>query len=123
KEIETEFEKARFSVNEADSKEEWRRWLKFQVISKIDDVLNRQEKAKEKNDTTVKIKIFDSIEVDARRKTLKVTNDMFKRLNKITAKERFASYLNSIAGIYDPHTEYFAPKDKKKFDQNMSGQF
>jgi carboxyl-terminal processing protease len=122
-EFETDYEKAKFAANEADSKAEWRRWLKFQVISKMDDALFRQEKAKEKNDTTVKIKIFDSIEVDARRKTLKVTNDLFKRINKITDRERFATYLNAIAGIYDPHTEYFAPKDKKKFDQAMSAQF
>jgi carboxyl-terminal processing protease len=42
---------------------------------------------------------------------------------KFNDKERFATYLNTITNIYDPHTEYFAPKDKKKFDQGMSGQF
>lgn len=122
-EFESDYEKAKFPANEAEAKEEWRKWMKYQVIAKIDDALQRQEKAKEKKDTTVKILIFDSIEVDARRKTLKANAAYFKRLNKVKEKDRFATYLNCIAGIYDPHTEYFAPVDKKRFDEAMSGQF
>lgn len=122
-EFESDYEKAKFSANEAESKDEWRRMLKYQVIARIDDALIRQEKAKEKNDTTVKILSFDSLEVDARRKVLKANNNYFKRLNKVKERERFATYLNCITGIYDPHTEYFAPVDKKRFDEVMSGQF
>lgn len=122
-EYESDYEKAKFCADDAAAKDEWRRMLKYQVIAKIDDVLNRQEKAKEKKDTAVKILSFDSIEVDARRKTLKANATYFKRLNKIKEKERFAAYLNCITGIYDPHTEYFAPVDKKRFDEAMSGQF
>lgn len=122
-EFESDYEKAKFPATDADAKDEWRRMLKYQVVSRIDDALNRQEKAKEKMDTTVKILSFDSLEVDARRKTLKANNSYFKRLKKITEKERFATYLNCITGVFDPHTEYFAPVDKKKFDEMMSGQF
>ena len=122
-EFESDYEKAKFSANEAESKDEWRRMLKYQVVARIDDALLRQEKAKEKSDTTVKILSFDSLEVDARRKVLKANNNYFKRLYKVKEKERFATYLNCITGIYDPHTEYFAPVDKKRFDEVMSGQF
>ncbi len=122
-EFESDYEKAKFPANEAEAKEEWRKSLKYQVIAKIDAALQLQEKAKEKNDTAVKILSFDSLEVDARRKTLKANQGYFKRLNKVKEKERFATYLNCIAGIYDPHTEYFAPVDKKRFDEQMSGQF
>jgi carboxyl-terminal processing protease len=31
-------------------------------------------------------------------------------------------YFNAITSIYDPHTEYYAPKDKANFDIGMSGQ-
>lgn len=120
---ETDGDKSKFSVTEVELKKEWKKMVKYQVLSRIDEALNRQEKAKEKNDTAVKIRIFDSIEVDARRKVLKANDDWFKRLVKFNDKERFATYLNVITNIYDPHTEYFAPKDKKKFDQGMSGQF
>jgi carboxyl-terminal processing protease len=122
-EFESDFEKAKFPATDVEAKDEWRRMLKYQVISRIDDALSRQEKAKEKSDTTVKILSFDSLEVDARRKTLKANNNYFKRLKKVTERERFSTYLNSITGVFDPHTEYFAPVEKKKFDELMSGQF
>lgn len=122
-EYETDGEKAVFSKTEDDLKKEWAKMLKYQVLSRIEDALQKQEKAKEKKDTTVKIKTFDSLEVDARRKTLKANEDWFKRLNKFNNKERFSQYVNAIAKVYDPHTEYMPAKDKKKFDQSMSGQF
>lgn len=122
-EFESDYEKAKFPANETEAKEEWRKMLKYQVISRIDDALNRQEKAKEKKDTTVKVLSFDSLEVDARRKTLKANNNYFKRLKKVNDKERFSTYLNCITAVYDPHTEYFAPVEKRKFDEMMSGQF
>jgi carboxyl-terminal processing protease len=122
-EYETDFKKTKYCASEAELKNEWRKLLKYQTLSRIDDALNRQEKAKEKNDTAVKIRTYDSIEVDARRKTLKANNDYFKYLNKMSSKERFGMFLNSITGTYDPHTEYFAPKDRKKFNESMSGGF
>lgn len=123
-EYESDGEKAKYALNDADLKNEWRKMLKYQVISRIDESLTAQEKPDTaKNAKPVVKKSFDSIEVDARRKTLKANQDWFKRLNKITDKDRFSAYVNAITGMYDPHTEYFAPKDKKKFDQSMSGQF
>jgi carboxyl-terminal processing protease len=120
---ETDGKKIKYAASQDELKNEWKKMLKYQTISRLDDMLTSQEKAKEKKDTVFTEKSFDSLEVDARRKTLKANTDWFKRLNKISAKDRFAMYVNTITGLYDPHTEYFAPKDKKKFDQSMSGQF
>ena len=122
-EYEIDGDKVKFVSTEVELKAEWKKMLKYQVLSRLDDLLTNQEKAKEKKDSVFVVKSYDSLEVDARRKTLKANTDWFKRLNKITAKDRFSTYVNTITGLYDPHTEYFAPKDKKKFDQSMSGQF
>jgi len=122
-EYETDGEKTSYAKNQEELKKEWVKMLKYQVLSRIDEALDKQEKAAEKKDTVYKARPFDSIEVDARRKALKNNQDMFKYLNKITARDRFSQFANAIAGVYDPHTEYFAPKEKKKFDQAMSGQF
>lgn len=122
-EYETDWKKTTYSKTEAELKHEWEKMLKYQVLARIDDELNKQEKAQEKKDTSVIIKPFDSLEVDARRKTLKANEDWFKRLNKKTDRDRFADFANAITGVYDPHTEYYAPREKKKFDQSMSGQF
>lgn len=122
-EYETDGDKIKYVSTEAELKNEWRKMLKYQVINRLDELMTGQEKAKAKKDSVFTEKTFDSLEVDARRKALKANEDWFKRLNKITDKDRFSAYVNTITGLYDPHTEYFAPKDKKKFDQSMSGQF
>lgn len=122
-EYEVDYEKTTYAKSEADLKNEWRKMIKYQVLLRLDDMLDRQEKAIEKKDTAYKVKSFDSLEVDARRKTLKANEDWFKRLNKVSPRDRFSTFANAITGAYDPHTEYFAPKEKKKFDQAMSGQF
>lgn len=120
---ETDADKASYAKTTEELKKEWEKMLKYQVLVRLDEALMRQETAIEKKDTSYKVKPFDSLEVDARRKVLKANNNLFKYYNKLTPKDRFSEYANAITGIYDPHTEYFAPKEKKKFDQAMSGQF
>lgn len=122
-EYETDGEKTKYASGNTELRKEWEKMLKYQVLSRLDEALNNQEKAQAKKDTVFTPKSFDSLEVDARRKTMKANEDWFKRLYKVTAKDRFSAYLNTITSLYDPHTEYFAPRDKKKFDQSMSGQF
>lgn len=125
--VEEEYEfdpkKMKYAASETELKEVWRKMLKYQVLFRLDDLLNRQETAQEKGDTAVKVRPVDSLESEARRKTLKAQEDWFRRLKKVSDRDRFAEYANAVASIYDPHTQYFAPRDKKRFDQGMSGQF
>lgn len=121
-EFETDYKKLSYAKNDAELKDLWRKWLKYQVVAKLDEMITKEEKADSAGAKYVR-KSFDSLEVDARRKILKSQEDMFKRLNKITPRDRFAEYANAVTGVYDPHTQYFAPRDKKRFDQSMSGQF
>jgi carboxyl-terminal processing protease len=124
-EYETDGEKTSFAKTEEELKNKWRQYLQYQTVAKLNDLLVAQDKIKEvkaKRDTTATIRPFDSLEVEARAKVLKQTNDWFKRLKKVNKKDRYAEYINTITAMYDPHTEFFAPKEKKMFDQSMSGQ-
>lgn len=119
--LELDVEKLSFEKSKTELKESWRKSLKYQTLAKIVEMKESQEKAKEKNDTA-KIKTFEELEITARKKVLKSNDDWFKRLKKLDRNDRIAVYFNSITGIYDPHTEYYAPKDKANFDISMSGQ-
>ena len=119
--LELDAEKLNFAKNKDALKEDWRKYLKYQTLSRIAEMMESQEKAKEKSDT-VKIKSKEELEIAARKKVLKSNEDWFKRIKKLDRDDRIAVYFNSITGIYDPHTEFFPPKEKANFDIGMSGQ-
>ncbi len=119
--IELDAEKVNFSKSKKDLKESWKKSLKYQTLVKMVEMQESQQKAKEKSDT-VKIKSLVELEIDARKKVLKNNDDWFKRLKNLDRNDRTSLYFNAITSIYDPHTEYYAPKDKANFDIGMSGQ-
>jgi carboxyl-terminal processing protease len=119
--IELDAEKQKFAKTKNELKDQWRKSLKYQVLAKIFELEQNQIKAKEKSDTVL-IKTKDELETDARKKVLKSNDDYFKRLKDIKRSDRISAYFNSITAVYDPHTEYFAPKDKANFDIGMTGQ-
>ncbi|TRZ77500.1 MAG: tail-specific protease, partial [Chitinophagaceae bacterium] len=65
-----------------------------------------------------------TIESETRAAIKKEYTRRFDKLEKTTDKEkRFDMYLNSITGLMDPHTDYFAPVEKRSFTESMSGTF
>jgi carboxyl-terminal processing protease len=50
-------------------------------------------------------------------------NDIFDQMNDLQRKDWFSNYVNSFVSQYDPHTTYFKPEDKDRFDVNISGRF
>ena len=47
--------------------------------------------------------------------------DYFDFTDDLEVKDWFSVYINSIVESFDPHTYYFAPQDKDRFDISMSG--
>ncbi|TAH26908.1 MAG: tail-specific protease [Cytophagales bacterium] len=121
--IETNPDKLNFANNPAELKENWRKLMKYIVMSRLQDMNLAQEKAIEKKDTAVKVKTFDALEQDAREKVLKNQNESFKRLNQLGRTDWLSMYINAIIAMYDPHTNFFPPKEKENFDIALSGQF
>ncbi len=118
--IEIDQDKRTFFANNNELKDFWRKYLKYQVLDEIFQKEQEQTKQKEKSDTVV-LKSFDTLEAQARKRIIKRYDSRFKRINKITKEDRFDIYVNSITGAFDPHTNYFPPKDKEDFDIQISG--
>ena len=118
-----ESEKTPFPKNDEELKEIWRKSLKYQVLARVAEDLDAQEKAIAKKDTSVKQKSISELEITAREKLLKTHNDWFMRINKLNKTDRQNLYFNAIASEFDPHTEYFPPSEKEDFDIKMSGSF
>lgn len=121
--INVDYEKMPFSKNKSDLKDRWRKQLKLQALSSITDKQKLEEDKKEKEPNTT-VKSFDEIEADVRKNSLKSLNEYFDFIeDELDRNDWFAIYLNSIVERFDPHTFYFSPDDKEKFDVSMSGTF
>lgn len=118
---ELDSEKKDYAKNKDEMKERWRKSLKYETLNRIDNMLEEQEKAAEKSDT-VTIKTFAEIEIEARGKILKRYDEWFHRISQLEEDDRLNIYINSIVNVFDPHSEYFPPKDKENFDIRFSGQ-
>lgn len=88
--------------------------MTYEFISRYYDEKKTLEKEK-------KTRPEDSIVLEIRNEVKENMDAWFKRLKEIKRSDRFEMYLNTLAHIYDPHTDYFSPKDKEDFNINMSG--
>ena len=98
--------------------------LKFSALGTYYDAIETQEsldKEAESEDTKEnQKKSLAEIEADAR-ETTKILDEYFDFSADLVRKDYFALYLNTIMEAFDPHTNYFAPPDKDRFDTAMSG--
>ncbi len=115
--IELKGDKKEYAKDDAQLKDYWRKSLKYDVMGRYFDKIKDQEKLEEGEEK----KTEEVLEEEARTAVLEMYEDVFERLSKLRRSDRLSDYLNAITNVYDPHTGYFAPKDKENFDISMSG--
>ena len=133
--INVDYEKLPYAATMKDLDQRWRKQLELAVLSDItdkEDIQNalkseildessatKQEKPAEK----AELKSFEELEKTARKTTESNLNNNFSFIAELTREDWFTVYINAIVTQYDPHTYYFSPEDKEKFDVSMSGKF
>lgn len=121
--INVDYEKLPYAKNKRELVDRWRKQLKLQALSSITDKQKLEDDKKEK-DAKYAVKSFETIEKEVRESSLKSLNEYFDFIQKeLTRNDWFSIYLNAIVERFDPHTFYFSPEDKEKFDMSMSGTF
>ena len=119
-ELDTDYSKRGYVNNKEEMRERWRKQLKFSAISNFYDKKKQQEQDL-KNDPDYKVKTDAELEKEAREQTLNSIEEYFDFSNDLQRKDWFSVYVNAIVEEFDPHTFYFAPQDKDRFDMAMSG--
>ncbi len=117
--IETDGEKRSFAKDDAELKEFWRSYLKYETLTRLSEMIKEQETATEVPEGGKKS--VAELEADARKDVLDVFDKWYERMDKVRRSDRFEMYVNSITNVFDPHSDYFNPKEKEDFDINMSG--
>lgn len=115
--LETDGKKLKWAKDDAELRDRWRRWMKYEVLNRINIELRKQEKA----DFTGEKKSFEALEKEQREKTLETYDRFFKRLKKADRSRRLELYLDALTNVFDPHSGYYSPKEKENFDIQMSG--
>src|SRR5690606_18752082 len=134
--IDTKYEDIEYVSSKEEMKDRWRKQLKFSTIANFHDLKQEQERAlklqkeaktaSEKPASDAAEKAFESrtdaeLEAEARETTLSSLNEYFDFNDDLQRKDWFSLYINAIVEEFDPHTFYFAPQDKDRFDMAMSG--
>ena len=118
--IDLDFEKVPFAKNDNELIDYWRKQLKLQTLSRIEEQTALQKNKLEK-DKNYKVKSFATLEKEARKEVLKNMDDLYIRIEELEHDDWFSTFLNSVVGAFDPHTTYMDPTIKERFDQTISG--
>ncbi len=147
--INVDYDNLEYAKNTKELRERWRKQLKFTSLSSYYDLVEEQKNRKEGKNAVKEN--FDAENVDseeysetqksskkksaenyealtpsemeakARETTKKSLDEYFDFTQDLLRKDYFAIYLNTIVTEFDPHSNYFAPPDKDRFDLQMSG--
>ncbi len=117
--IETDGKKRSYAKDDAQLKEFWRTYLKFETLTRLSDKLKDQDALAEEPEGGKKS--IAELEAESREDVLEVFDEWYERMDKVRRSDRFEMYVNSVTSVYDPHSDYFNPKEKEDFNINMSG--
>jgi carboxyl-terminal processing protease len=118
--INTDYEKLDYASNKSELKRRWRQQFKFSTLSSFHN-LKEEQAEKIKNGEEVDRKSDVELEKEAREITKESIENYFEAMSDLERKDWFSLYINSVVSQFDPHTNYFAPQDKDRFDISMSG--
>ena len=100
-----------FSFGKNQLFQRWRKQIKYSVL----DIVTQRYSSDSLD--------FNEIKINAISTVKKNTDDFFDYANELDRDDWFSVFVNSFVSQFDPHTFYFKPDDKEKFDVSISGKF
>ena len=100
-------------------------WRKRFKLNALETFIGKKDEEIEKKKVDNNYTMISDIELEEniREEIEENIKNLFEIYNDQKRKDWFSIYLNSIVLQFDPHTYYFAPRDKDRFDMSMSGKF
>lgn len=112
-----------------------KRWEKRLKVSVLQEIILLQESAKDsalwarrdsvgfgEDEFDPRNKSLATLETEAKKQVEEMTSEMFRR-NMVKNKfDYFSFFMNAFTTTFDPHTNFFSPKQNEDFELMMSGQ-
>ena len=121
-EINFDFKNMSYSKNNRERIDRWRKQFKYTALD-IYDIKISEKKLAFKNNKDLKLKSNSELLNESTELVKKNINQVFDLINDLEKKDWFSTYINSFVTQFDPHTYYFQPEAKERFDMNISGKF
>jgi len=138
--INIDYKDVGYAANKKELKERWRMQLKYNALGVYDNKVKIRNTAMTgagggEDMASVNVEVVDPVQQElknmslteveqvARETTKKTLDDFFDWVDGLERKDWFVQYINTIVDEFDPHTFYFAPEEKEKFDIGMSGKY
>lgn len=120
--IDFDFKNMGYAPSLSELKKLWRKYFKFDVLRVYVD--KKETELQKKEDDSDYVPLSDVELEKAARAVIKEDMERFYESREdLDRKDFFSVYINAIALQFDPHTTYFAPEDKDRFDMGISGKF
>jgi len=120
--LNTDFDKMSYAKNKAEIKKRWKDYLKSNVLSRVYSKLEDQKK-KQKDSAGFKPKSIEVLTKEAVTATKKSIKNYKELIDDMEELDYFSMYMNAMMMQNDPHTNYFSPQTKERFDTSMAGAF
>lgn len=130
--FDVDYDKKEYSLNQAALIKNWQKQLKVSTLSRLHEKIQLQESMNNADESSseeseapieqaVSLKSFEELEIESREAAEKSLDDLYTLMAELDDTDWFAIFINTMTIQFDPHTNYFAPKDKKRFDISMAG--
>lgn len=121
----------KYAANKNELANAWKKYIKYNILQEMESLKAKEEMQKEKKDSVQKFKLKDTIKLeiltpDQRRakattEVKDLITDTFRRFKKRNRMDWFSVHVNAYTEVFDPHTNYYSPKNKEDFDTQFKG--
>ncbi len=114
--LNTDYDTTPFPTDKQALRKRWKAFIKYSILTDIASQMDvDRDSSKTHTDEEYRQKGTEN--------TKKNFDNFFENLNELERADYLAIYFNTFAELYDPHTNYFKPSDRDRFNVDMAGSF
>lgn len=121
--VEIDYDQMSYVNTKAELEDRWRQQLTISLLPVIDAQLEKYARENELEVESIEESVLLELQVKAREELKRTFYEYFHFIGELDREDYFSTYINAVVETFDPHTYYFAPTDKDRFDIAMSGKF
>jgi len=121
--VEIDYDEMPFVTTRAELEDRWVQQLTISLLPVMDAQVEKYARENEVAVNAIDESVLNELQEKAREELKRTFYEYFHFVGELDREDYFSTYINAVVETFDPHTYYFAPTDKDRFDIAMSGKF